>query len=83
MPDLWILAFMARGVIGAAGDVMPLEQCVQRGQDMSQNTHITCINVQDPSCRVYFEDSPATNEITARCLKRVTKETQKENGNVQ
>lgn len=68
MLDLWILAFIARGVIGAAGDVMPLDQCLQRAKDMNPaNTHIACINVQDPSCRVY-RDGQA--ELTAHCLNR-------------
>lgn len=72
MPDLWILAFLARGVIAAAGDNMALDQCMQRANDMpTEHTLVACINVQDPSCRVYVEDSPATKEITARCLKRM------------
>lgn len=75
MPDLWILAFLARGVIAAAGDNMALDQCMQRANDMpTEHTLVACINVQDPSCRVYFEDSTATNEITARCLKRVNQQ---------
>ena len=75
MPDLWILAFLARGVIAAAGDNMALDQCMQRANDMpTEHTLVACINVQDPSCRVYFEDSPATKEITARCLKRVNQQ---------
>lgn len=71
MPDAWILVFLARGLIAAAGDNMPLDHCMQQANFMpSEHTHIACINVQDPSCRVYFEDSPTTKEITARCVNR-------------
>lgn len=75
MIDSFFLVFITRGLIAAAGDNMPLDQCMQRASDMpASNTHIACINVQDPSCRVYFEASPATKEITARCLKRVNQQ---------
>lgn len=75
MIDSFLLVFITRGVIAASGDTMALEHCMQRAHFMpSEHAHIACINVQDPSCRVYFEDSPATREITARCLKRVEKE---------
>jgi hypothetical protein len=71
MPDAWILVFLARGLIAAAGDNMPLDQCMQRASDMpASNTHIACINVQDPSCRVHLADTSLTAETTARCLKR-------------
>lgn len=72
MPDAWILVFLTRGLIAAAGDNMPLDQCMQRAPDMpASNTQIACINVQDPSCRVYLDDGAITQEITARCLKRM------------
>lgn len=58
MTDLWILAFVMRGLIGSAGDVMPLEQCEWRGRDIGQlATNVVCINVQNPSCRIYREPS--------------------------
>lgn len=72
MLDSWILAFVTRGVIASSGDAMALDHCMQQANFMpSEHTHIACINVQDPGCRVYIEDSQATKEITARCLKRV------------
>lgn len=75
MLDSFLLVFVTRGVIAASGDAMALEHCMQQAHFMPQDhTHIACINVQDPSCRVYFEDSPATKEITARCLKRVNQQ---------
>lgn len=75
MLDSWILAIVTRGVIAASGDAMALDHCMQQSHFMpSEHAHIACINVQDPSCRVYFEDSPATKEITARCVKRVNQQ---------
>lgn len=72
MLDSFLLVFITRGVIAASGDAMALDNCMQQAHFMpSGHEHIACINVQDPSCRVYFEDSPATKEITARCLKRM------------
>lgn len=72
MLDSFLLVFITRGVIAASGDAMALDNCMQQANDMpASNTHVACINVQDPSCRVYFDDSPATREITARCLNRV------------
>ena len=37
MSDLWILAFVMRGIVGAAGDVMPLEQCEWRTFDQGHS----------------------------------------------
>lgn len=74
MPDAWILVFLARGMIAAAGDHMPLDQCMQQAHDMpSSNTHIACINVQDPSCRVYLKDVPLTVDVSKRCTLRAGK----------
>lgn len=42
MSDLWILAFVMRGIVGAAGDVMPLEQCEWRGRDMGELASNCC-----------------------------------------
>lgn len=76
MPDLWILAFLARGVIAAAGDNMALDQCMQRANDMpTEYTLVACINVQDPSCRVYLTSTSLTAETTARCIKRAAQAT--------
>ena len=72
MLDSFLIIFITRGVIAASGDAMALDHCMHQAHFMpSEHAHIVCINVQDPSCRVYFEDSPETKEITARCLKRV------------
>ena len=58
MTDLWILAFVMRGIVGAAGDVMPLEQCEWRGRDMGElASNVVCINVHDPSCRIYRDST--------------------------
>lgn len=75
MADLWILAFVFRGVIATAGDTMPLVECEARAGalpgDLAQ--HAVCINVQSPTCRVHIEDKAVTGDITARCRKRVDK----------
>lgn len=72
MLDSFLLVFITRGVIAASGDAMALEHCMQQAHFMpGEHTRIACINVQDPSCRVYFEESQATKEITARCLMRM------------
>jgi hypothetical protein len=75
MIDLWILVFVFRGVIAAAGDTMSLTECEARARaspgEVTQ--HAVCINVQSPTCRVYIEDKAVTRDITARCRKRVDK----------
>ena len=60
MPDTWILSFVFRGLIAAAGDPMTLEQCEARMKDLDPTkvSHAVCINVQAPSCRVYRVPSP-------------------------
>lgn len=75
MTDLWILAFVFRGVIAAAGDTMPLAECEARAGVLPVEVaqHAVCISVQSPTCRVYIEDKAVTGDITARCRKRVDK----------
>ena len=74
MPDAWILAWLARGIIASAGDTMPLDECQWRAADLSaQHTHVVCINAQDPSCRIY-RDAPR-DELADRCVRRLKKET--------
>ena len=60
MPDTWILSFVFRGLIAAAGDPMTLEQCEARMKDLNptQVSHAVCINTTIPSCRVYRTSSP-------------------------
>ena len=75
MTDLWILAFVFRGVIAAAGDTMPLAECEARAGALPGELaqHAVCINVQSPTCRVYIEDKAITVDVTARCRMRVDK----------
>lgn len=57
MSDLWILAFLFRGVITTAGDIMPLEECKARALAApAAVTSAVCINVRTPACRVYIND---------------------------
>lgn len=59
MHDLWILAFMFRGVVATAGDAMPLAECEQRAKDIHPSaTQPVCINVYTPTCRVYRDANP-------------------------
>ncbi|AOV05688.1 hypothetical protein N5K37_14620 [Delftia tsuruhatensis] len=70
MTDLWILAFVVRGVIAAAGDPMPLEQCKWRSQDLGPGfSGVVCINVSDPSCRIYR--GQLYTERTRKCIERL------------
>lgn len=60
MQDVWILAFVFRGLVAAAGDPMPIADCEARMKDLDPTkvSHAVCINVQAPSCRVYRVPSP-------------------------
>ena len=81
MSDLWILAFVMRGIVGAAGDVMPLEQCEWRGRDMGElASNVVCINVHDPSCRIY-RDSTKLYGWEERCRDRLRKAKNEEPNN--
>lgn len=72
MHDLWILAFMFRGVVATAGDAMPLAECEQRAKDIHPTaTKPVCINVMVPTCRVYRDANPLTKESTNACRGRV------------
>ncbi|WP_021028815.1 hypothetical protein [Comamonas sp. B-9] len=75
MPDIWLLVFISRGLIGAASDAMTLEQCEARARDLAPDlSHVVCINTHDPSCRIYRDRS--TNlaqwqqELEQRCRRR-------------
>lgn len=75
MPDIWILVFLSRGLISAAGDAMPLEQCEWRARDLSPSyTHVVCINAKDPSCRIFRDPSSDMREwqqeLEQRCRRR-------------
>lgn len=71
MHDLWILAFMFRGVVATAGDAMPLKECEQRAKDIHPSaTQPVCINVHAPTCRVYRDANPLTKEATEACRGR-------------
>lgn len=74
MLDSFLLVFIARGVIAASGDAMALDHCMQQAHFMpSEHAHIACINVQDPSCRVYLKDGPLTADVSKRCTLRAAK----------
>jgi len=75
MPDIWLLVFISRGLIGAAGDPMPLEQCEARARDLAPDlSHVVCINTHDPSCRIYQDRSTDLaqwqQELEQRCRRR-------------
>lgn len=73
MTDLWILAFVFRGVIAAAGDTMPLEECEERALAAPASiTGAVCINVRDPACRIHINDHIYTRDSTHWCRKRAT-----------
>lgn len=75
MDDIWMLAFIFKGLIGAAGDAMPLEQCEERARDLGPDfSHVVCINTHDPSCRIYRDRSTHLaqwqQELEQRCRRR-------------
>lgn len=76
MADLWILVFAARGLLAAAGDVMPLQECEWRGRDMGPSiSHVVCINTKDPSCRIYREPFlQSQKDMEKRCRRRIRSE---------
>ena len=70
MPDTWLLVFLARGILAGAGDVMPLDQCIER---MHWHESAVCINTQDPTSRVN-KDTTVQPELVARCIQRMRKQ---------
>ena len=70
MPDTWLLVFIARGILASAGNVMPLDQCIDR---MQWHESAACINTHDPACRVN-KDTTAQPELRARCIQRMRKQ---------
>ena len=63
MRDVWILTFMFRGLVTAAGYTMLLEQCEARARELGPDyTHSVCINTQIPSCRIYRDRSEEFHE---------------------
>lgn len=73
MPDIWTLAFLFRGVIAAAGDTMPLDECEERARAMpTAYTLAVCINVQAPTCRIYVDNNSLTRASSQRCRQRAT-----------
>ncbi len=69
MTNTWLLVFLARGVIVSAGDVMPLDQCIER---MHWTESAACINTQDPVCRIN-KDATVQPDLADRCIKRLEK----------
>ncbi|MGF6211822.1 hypothetical protein [Comamonas sp. 4034] len=75
MDDIWMLAFIFNGLIGAAGSTMPLKQCEAWARELGPNfTYVTCVNVKDPTCRVYRDPSSELREwqqdLEKRCRRR-------------
>lgn len=81
MADLWVLAFLVRGVIASAGDTITLTECEQRARVMPpEATRAVCINAQQPMCRVYLNDHPLTREHSAWCRQRALRHKGRSNG---
>lgn len=62
MPDVWILVFIARGLIVSSGDTMTLEQCTSRAKELSHQANAVCINRYDPACRIYRDKSKTLSD---------------------